>query len=259
MKSQVAISMVAFLIAGAGLAQTTPATDKKPAVKPVAELPAKAPAAKEPPANDGKVDPAKMMEMWEAMNKPTEMHKFLQAGVGEWKCSLKMVMMPGAPEETSQGTSSCTSILDGRFTKVDFHGQFDTPAGPQKFTGMGLYGFNTATKQFENVWVDSMSNHMAIATGTLSDDKKTLTWKGTYKDPMSGQDKKIKQIEKIIDDNTRIFEMYDEADGKEFRSMEITYNRVGKASAAPATKGTDLKPVDSKPIKREDLKAPEKK
>jgi alcohol dehydrogenase YqhD (iron-dependent ADH family) len=44
-------------------------------------------------------------------------------------------------------------------------------------------------------------------------------------DPMSGQNIPIRQVLKIIDNNTHIMEQYNTKNGKEFKTMEIKFTR----------------------------------
>jgi hypothetical protein len=48
---------------------------------------------------------------------------------------------------------------------------------------------------------------------------------GTYDDPVTGQKKTMKEVTKIVDANKNVFEIYDVNDGKEVKSMEVTYTR----------------------------------
>jgi hypothetical protein len=44
-------------------------------------------------------------------------------------------------------------------------------------------------------------------------------------DPMAGGDVKVREVYKMIDDNTQTMEMYSITNGKEFKNMEIKFTR----------------------------------
>ena len=55
---------------------------------------------------------------------------------------------------------------------------------------------------------------------------KTITFNGVMVDPVTGKEKKVKEIITYIDDNTQKMEMFDiDANGKEFKNMEINSKR----------------------------------
>ena len=66
---------------------------------------------------------------------------------------------------------------------------------------------------------------MMISKGTISDDMKTINYSGLMYDPMSGSDIKTRQVSTMVDENTMKFEMFQEFNGAEFKSMEILYKR----------------------------------
>jgi hypothetical protein len=48
---------------------------------------------------------------------------------------------------------------------------------------------------------------------------------GTFDDPVSGKKQTMKEVTRIVDANKRIFEIWENREGKEVRSMQITYTR----------------------------------
>jgi hypothetical protein len=156
---------------------------------------------------------------------PGKIHEFLASGVGNWNGKNKM-WMPGGGDEPmkSESKSKVTSILDGRFIKVEVEGEM--PGGMGPFTGFGLYGFDNVTQQFVSTWIDNMGTGMMTGTGELSKDGKTLTWNYTYNCPIQKKAVPLREVETITGDKTRKMEMFgqDPKTGKEFKmmSMELT-------------------------------------
>ena len=68
----------------------------------------------------------------------------------------------------SDTTSSVTSIMDGRFIKVEVKG--DMP-GMGPYHGVGVYGYDNAAKKFVSSWIDNHSTGIMQGEGELSKDK----------------------------------------------------------------------------------------
>lgn len=208
------------LAAGNALAQA-PKEPTVPAPRPAAQ-PAPRPAENAP--QPGALDEEAMMKKWTDANTPGPMHEILTRSAGTWDARVKSWMAPGVPPSESTGSATVTVVLHGRFTLCEYSGSM----GPLPFTGVGYYGYNNATKKFESTWLDSLSTGMMLMTGSYDESKKEMTWTGTTTDPLDNKVKIIRSVEKTIDSNTMTLEMYGpDADGKEFKTLEIRYIRTG--------------------------------
>jgi len=240
----------ALLAAVAGLALAASPTLGQPEKKPENPRPVvdmtKKDAKKDAHADGAKGDPAAMMEMWEKANKPGKEHGEL-AGMmaGEWKTVNTFWMAPGAPPMTSEGTCTNKVIMGGRFIVSESESEMMGKA----HKGTGFYGYNNASKQYESMWMDNMSTGIMNTTGTKASDG-SFTWVGTYDDPMSGKKKNFRGVSTSQGKDGMTFVMYDTTDaGKEFKSGEIVYTRVGKGGVNEPTKTTDMK-TEKKPEKK---------
>lgn len=230
------------LCASAGLAQTgtkpdQPAkpTDTKPTAQPKKDHP-------EHPAKPGDAKPAakpsegeammmQMMEKCMVAGTPGPMHEWLAKGAGTWegKCTM---YMPGMPPSESTCVTTITPMFEGRFVKGETVGEM----GGQPFHGFMLAGYNNTTKKFEQTWIDSMGTMMMNSVGTVSDDKKTLTYTSNYTCPMTEKPTTTRMVETHTGDNAMTLQMFgpNPMDGKEMKMMEIKYTR--KAETKPAAK-----------------------
>jgi len=164
---------------------------------------------------------AEAMAKWQAYATPGEDHKVMEQLVGNWDYSLKYWSAPNTPPEESTGTNDVKWILGNRFLEMDVKG---TSMG-QPFEGMGIIGYDNAKKEYVNTWIDTMGTGMMNATGTYDAETKTMTEKGTFTDPMSGQ-QSFKGVTKFADKNNFTYEMYiSTPDGKVMRVMKINYTR----------------------------------
>jgi len=94
------------------------------------------------------------------------------------------------------------------------------------FEGISTIGYDNARKILVNSWVDNMGTGMIYMEGVWNEATKSAEFKGKSTDPMTGTVLNIRQVMKIVDDNTQVLEQYTTpADGKEFKSMEIKLTR----------------------------------
>jgi len=166
---------------------------------------------------------AEQDEMMAAMAKlatPGPQHAVLKPLVGSWKTVTKAWMGPGEPQ-VSEGSSEVTWVLGGRFVTEEYKGTFMG----KPFEGMGLFGYDNQHKEYVSTWADIMGTSITMSKGRADDGGKTLTYASMFDDPMTGQKKPFKMVTKIIDDNNHTFSMFEDVNGKETMTMEITYTR----------------------------------
>lgn len=154
---------------------------------------------------------------------PGPSHEVLNAFEGKWKVTSRSWMKPGDKPEISSGTSSLSWMLDGRFLQQKYKGEW---AG-EKFNGMGFVGYDNLKKEYVTLWMDNMSTGVFQAKGKYNPATKTINDSGTFSCPMTGEKEKWFRSEwKVVDKNQHVYMMYmKDPNGKEFKSMELTYNR----------------------------------
>ncbi len=174
-------------------------------------------------------------EAWAKLAAPGIHHEHLKALEGKWLVKAKATFMPGQPLEESEGKSTMKMVLGGRFLRQEL----DATMGGMPFQGIGFTGYDNGLQKYVGCWMDSMGTMMMTFTGTCSEEGRVLTTTSEFKDPLSGQVKKAKMVTRVLDKDKHTFEMFDiGADGKESKSLELTYTRrppkAKKAKAAPA-------------------------
>ena len=169
------------------------------------------------------VDSATMMKGWMENMTPGPQHAMLAKSEGTWDAETIMWMEPGAPPMTSKGTAVNKMILGGRYLQFNFKGQMMG----QPFEGTGTTGYDNTKKVFTNTWIDNMGTTPMMMEGTWDDATKTITSKGKMVCSANGKEIEMKEVFKIVDDNTQVMEMYgpDMKTGKEYKTMEIKYTR----------------------------------
>jgi len=168
------------------------------------------------------MDSAAMMKAWMDYATPGETHKMLATDNGNWTAESTMWMRPDDPKPTKTTmTATSKMILGGRYQEATYSGMMMG----QQFEGKSTVGYDNASKKIVSTWVDNMGTGIMYLTGSYDGTSKTMELKGECTDPMTGKVKPIRETFTMVDDNTRKMEMFDTADGKEFKSMEMTMTR----------------------------------
>ena len=167
-------------------------------------------------------DSATVAKAWADYATPSKAHEMLAKDTGTWDAEMTF-WMPESPEPM-KATSVATykMILDGKYQEGVFKGDIWGMA----FEGRGITAYDNASKEFIATWIDNMGTGMLVSRGQYDEASKSITFKGNMVDPVTGKEKKVKEIITYIDDNTQKLEMFDiDANGKEFKNMEILSKR----------------------------------
>lgn len=170
--------------------------------------------------------PPEMMEMMEKMTAagtPGEHHRKLDGRVGKWTGNIKMWWSPDAPVDTSTCTMESKWILDGHYLLESVVGDF----GGQTFHGQSIVGYDNVANTYFSTWIDNMSTSIMVQQGKLDTATKSMAYTGEYSCPMAGKRVTGRTVERWIDADTYVMEMYGpyHKTGQEYKSMEITYTR----------------------------------
>ena len=153
---------------------------------------------------------------------PGPAHKALHALVGDWKAEVKCWMDTSGSPDVTQGTAKAAWTFGGRFLQEDFHGQMMG----KPFKGMSLTGYDNVRQKYRGIWVDDMSTTIVTSEGDVDPAGKVFTFGGNYACAMTGEkNKESSMVYRILSRDKHVFEMYDLADGKKTKMMEITYTR----------------------------------
>lgn len=165
-----------------------------------------------------------MTAQWEKNAAPGENHKVLDVFVGQWKHTVRWRMSPEAKPVESQGTNANRWIMGKRFLYQDVKGQ----SMGKPFEGIGITGYDNVRGEYTSMWLDNMGTGIMTATSQFDSPTRTLKETGSFACPMTGEkDKTFRAEWKIMNTNHYTYEMYTkDKDGKEFKSLEITYKRL---------------------------------
>jgi hypothetical protein len=169
-------------------------------------------------------DPAEMEKMFaDAIAKygaPAAEHEMLAQRAGHWTAEAKMWMAPGAPPEVHSGVADMQMVMGGRFLMQSFKMTFNG----MDFEGAGLIAYDRMRGEYQSIWIDNMSTAILWTAGKEKNGE--VVMKGKQPDIMAGRYVPLRTVERTIDDDSFVFEMYMAGEGgNDFKSMEITYTR----------------------------------
>jgi len=167
------------------------------------------------------IDPAAMNKAMEDFAKPGKMHEWLAFFNGAWDATVVSYMDPSKPD-TSKVSQTYSMTLNGLYQEGKLAGKMMG----MPFEGKSVTGFDNSKKIFVSTWIDNLGSGIIVMTGSYDEATKTLSLKGTQSNPVTGKDSGIREVMKMIDNNTYTLEMYgDGYDGKEMKFMEGTFKR----------------------------------
>ncbi len=155
---------------------------------------------------------------------PASKHEFLAQHIGEWTGTLRTWPRPGSPPVESECTMTVSSMLEGRFIRVETSAEIP---GVGPFFGLGVHGFDNSTQRFQGSWIDSLHAGVLSGTGELDADAGTLAWTITFLSPLTKQPTTLRRIERRTGKDAMSIEFIetDPASGAERRSIEMTLTR----------------------------------
>lgn len=151
---------------------------------------------------------------------PTEHHRGILKGVGEWEGTLT-AYMPGAPAEPVAAREVVVPVgefwTQSRF-ECDFMGM--------PYIGTGCVGYDVAKKKFVGTWIDSMSTSIAMMEGERDAETGALVMRWEAPDGMSGELVPHRSVTVETGDSyTSTFYM---GEGEGVKSMTIEMRRSSK-------------------------------
>jgi hypothetical protein len=163
------------------------------------------------------------MAAWQKAGTPGPHHAHFKDLVGMWNAENKYWMQPGMDPQIASMKAEYKLVFGGRYVVATLDG--DMMGMP--FQGMSISGFDNVKGVHTMAWIDNMSTSILYSEGTCSDNCKVETHHFVQKDPMTGNDMKVKTVTRHLDNDKHVFEYFMvNPDGSEFKSMEITYTRI---------------------------------
>lgn len=167
------------------------------------------------------MDSAAIAQAWQNYMTPGNAHKMLAEEEGSWNCEMTFWMGPDGNPEKYTSSADIKMVMGGRYQEANYKG--DMMGMP--FEGKSTVAFDNTTEEYTSTWIDNMGTGMMVMRGKMSPASQKMVLKGEMVDPATGKAKPVREVYSVIDENTRKMEMYDNHNGKEYKSMEIIMTR----------------------------------
>lgn len=169
----------------------------------------------------GAADHDKMMQEWMKYAQPGPEHAQLAKMAGKWSQTSKHWQYPGADPTTAEGMATYESILGGRFLIERTKSKMEMMGQMHDFEGFGLLGFDNMKQKHFFVWADNFGTMVMTGEGEETAPNE-ITYMSQLPDPMTGGTMKFKCINKKINDDESVFEMFQkQPDGSWFMNMKL--------------------------------------
>ena len=162
----------------------------------------------DPPAGGG-------MDAFEKLAQPGEQHARLKSLVGEW--NVHGTFNFGGPPSESDGTSSYSMIMDGRYLRQEMKSTF--MGGP--FEGRGVIGYDNAKQKYVSFWIDNHGTGFMLGEGTETTPGKVWTFESKFPGP-GGSTMTTKEVLTKVSDKELSYEMFM---GGDKPAMTLKYTR----------------------------------
>lgn len=154
------------------------------------------------------------------LNVPGPEHKRLDGLVGHWNVEVRFPIGPG---QTGEGQATCEGkwVMDGRFLRLEYSSMF----GGKPLTVVRFVGFDRHQDKYVEVQLESTRTDVLHAQGSASADGKTITTRGTHRDPASGQPVDVRSVTTFTDGDSFTLEMrYGEGD--QAKTITLRHQRI---------------------------------
>ena len=154
---------------------------------------------------------------------PGPIHKKLSEGAGEWIWDTVSYMSPGGPGVKSKMKAHARAILGGRFLWEEVEGE----TMGKKFKGVSITGYDKVRKEYQSLWMDSMSTRMTLSSGKENANG-AIHFSGTMVDTMTPKGRPFRSVTWYRGKDLHEFKMFDTLPGtkKEFLVMTISAKRL---------------------------------
>lgn len=154
----------------AGAAGLGPVGAGAPPMTPGASMPTMPPASA-----PGASAPARPLPPPGAQLDSTDAAAVIDRMAGDWNLVIRLYDR-GQPQPPTTGTSRFERVLDGRFLRETFSGDY----GNERVEGVGYTAFDDTRGLFTMAWLDSTGGAVTTALGSYDPDRATLTFAGLY-------------------------------------------------------------------------------
>ena len=158
---------------------------------------------------------------------------FLEWESGTWDADITL-HAPDGQETRFRGEQTDEIGGCGQWLITDLS-MVASPSGedPPPYQGHGVLGFDPAEQKLVGIWVDSNTNWLAVAEGTVDAKGRQLTLEVEGRNPATGEPMMQEYVTTRLGENSRRLEVFiPTPDGGRFKAATIDYTRRSERQAA---------------------------
>lgn len=159
---------------------------------------------------------------------PGRFHQMLARSNGTWTGEGTMQFSSDAkPVDAGKSILYNKMAVDGLYQISEVRG-IPAPGMGAPWTGLRITGYDSARKVFTRAMIgDGTSAGVVAMEGLWDEASKSITMPFLKIDPSTGKQQELKEVYKIVDENTEILEIYstDPKTKKEFKMLNIKWTR----------------------------------
>ena len=108
----------------------------------------------------------------------------------------------------------------------DLQTKFSGPLMGVAFEGIGITGYDNTAGRYQSVWFDNTSTVLMFMSGTQDAARKTIVLTGEMNDLAHPTIViPVREVLTFVDANTHTMEMFETRNGRQIRTLELTYRR----------------------------------
>lgn len=163
----------------------------------------------------------KQMEAWQALSKPGELHRHLEALQGAWDATVEYWVDPAAPSVKAKGTSQGKLLMEGRYLQQELQ----TELMGQPYSVFLMLGYDNLARQYWGIWVDNLTTALTTMKGVYEKPGKIIMT-GEYEDPTSGTVRRTRGVFHLPENGRYTLELYEVyPEGEERKSLIVNFTR----------------------------------
>jgi len=159
---------------------------------------------------------------------PGEFHKMLARSNGTWTGAGTMRFSADS-DPVSSGASTLVNkmAMDGLYQVSEVKGS-PAPGMGAPWTGLRITGYDNARKVFTRAMIGDGATNGVVMEGLWDEATRSITMPFKQIDRSTGKEHSLKEVYKIIDEDTEVLEIYgtDPKTGKEFKMLNVTWTRM---------------------------------
>ncbi len=168
--------------------------------------------------------PKRVVEELTSFANPGPRHRGFEYFAGRWTSRTRAWADPNAKPAEFSGSAEYHTILGGRFLQLESR----SLVGDIESHGLGLYGYDNFKVKYSFYFIHDGDTQALTGFGDADSTGKQITFEVAMDMPSTGERATpLRALLRQLGPDRHAFEMFEkQADGREWKVLEITYERV---------------------------------